>query len=68
MPKNNNTGSIMSIIRTPLGIVVLLIILLVLAGLGIASAISGDLTAAATASAGLIVIIVLLTVISVLGK
>ena len=63
-----NTGTIMSIIRTPLGIVVLLIILMVLAGLSIASAISGDLTAAAVSSAGLVVIIVLLTVIAVLGK
>ena len=68
MGKGGNTGTIMSIIRTPLGIVVLLIILMVLAGLSIASAISGDLTAAAVSSAGLVVIIVLLTVIAVLGK
>lgn len=62
------TGTIMSIIKTPLGIVVLLVIMLVMAGLSIASAISGDLTAAAVSSAGLLVIVVLLTVIAVLGK
>lgn len=61
-------GSIMSIIRTPLAIVILLIIMLVLAGLSIASAISGELTLAATSSAGLIVLIVLLAVIALLGK
>lgn len=38
-------GSIMGIIRTPLGIIVLFIIMLVLSGLSIASAISGELTA-----------------------
>ena len=61
-------GSIMSIIRTPLGIVILFIIMLILAGLTIASAISGELTAAAVSSAGLLVIIVLLVVIGTLGK
>jgi hypothetical protein len=67
MPKGES-GSIMSIIRTPLGIIVLFIIMLVLAGLSIASAISGALTAAAVSSAGLLVVIVLLVVINALGK
>ena len=67
MPKKAQ-GTIMSIIRTPLGIVVLFIIMLVLSGLAIASAISGELTAAAVSSAGLLVVIVLLTVLAVLGK
>lgn len=61
-------SSIMSIIRTPLGIIILFIIMLVLSGLTIASAISGSLTAAAVSSAGLLVVIVLLVVVSVLGK
>ena len=61
-------GTIMSIIRTPLGIIVLFIIMLVLSGLTIASAISGELTAAAVSSAGLLVVIVLLVVIAALGK
>ena len=64
-----NLGSeIMAIIRTPLAIVILLIIMLVLAGLSIASAISGELTLAATSSAGLVVIVVLLVVIGAAGK
>lgn len=68
LPKGSGTGTIMSIIRTPLGIIVLFIIMLVLSGLTIASAISGELTAAAVSSAGLLVVIVLLVVINVLGK
>jgi hypothetical protein len=58
----------MGIIRTPLGIIVLFIVMLVLAGLSIASAISGQLTAAAVSSAGLLTLIVLLVVINILGK
>ena len=58
----------MGVIRTPLGIVILFIILLVLAGLSVASAISGELTAAAVSSAGFLVVIVLLVVIAALGK
>jgi len=64
----SSTGSIMGVIRTPLGIVILFIILLVLAGLSVASAISGELTAAAVSSAGFLVVIVLLVVIAALGK
>lgn len=64
----SESGSIMTIIRTPLGIIVLFIVMLVLSGLSIASAISGALTAAAVSSAGLLVIIVLLVVVSALGK
>ena len=62
------TGGIMEIIKTPLGIIVLFVIMLVLSGLSIASAISGELTAAAVSSAGLLVVVVLLVVIKVLGK
>lgn len=58
----------MSIIRTPLGIIVLFIIMLVLSGLTIASSISGELTAAAVGAAGLLVVIVLLVVVNALGK
>jgi len=64
----SGSGSIMSIIRTPLGIIVLFIIMLVLSGLTIASSISGELTAAAVGAAGLLVVIVLLVVVNVLGK
>jgi hypothetical protein len=41
---------------------------LVMAGLSVASAISGELTAAAVSSAGLLVVIVLLVVVNILGK
>jgi hypothetical protein len=68
-PNNGDVGgSIMGIIRTPLGIIVLFIVMLVLAGLSIASAISGQLTAAAVSSAGLLTLIVLLVVINTFGK
>lgn len=65
---SGTTGTIMNIIKTPLGVVVLFVIMLVLAGLSIASAISGQLTAAAVSGAGLITLIVLLTVVSLLKK
>lgn len=65
---SSTTGGIMEIIKTPLGIIVLFIIMLVLSGLTIASAISGSLTAAAVSSAGLLVVVVLLVVVKVLGK
>jgi len=67
MPKSGSS-SFMSIIRQPLGIIVLFLIMLVLSGLTIASAISGKLTAAAVSSAGLLVVIVILVVVSALGK
>jgi hypothetical protein len=58
----------MDIIKTPLGVILLLIICLVLAGLSIATAISGQLTAAAVSSAGLLMIVVLLVVIKAISK
>ena len=42
--------------------------MLILASLTVASAISGELTLAATSSAGLIVVVVLLVVIGAAGK
>jgi len=64
----NSSNSIMAMIRAPLGVIVLFIVMLTLAGLSIASAISGELTAAAVSSAGLLTLIVLLVVIGALGK
>jgi len=61
------TSGIMDIIKTPLGIIILFIIMLVLAGLSIATAISGALTAAAVSTAGLLVVVVLLVVVKVLA-
>lgn len=62
------SGSVMSIIRTPLGVVILFVIMLVLAGVTAFSAISGELTAAAVTGASLLVVVVLLVVVAVLGK
>ena len=66
--KGSASGSIMSVIRTPLGVVILLIVILVLAGLTAVSAISGSLTAAAITGASLLVVVILLAVVGVLGK
>lgn len=61
-------GSVMSVIKTPLGVVILFVVMLVLAGLTAFSAISGELTAAAVTGASLLVIVIILVVVSVLGK
>lgn len=62
------TQSIVGIIRTPLGAVLMLVITLILAGLSIASAISGELTAAAVSAAGLVVIVLIIAMINLVGK
>jgi len=59
MGKGNASGSIMDAIKTPLGAVLMLVITLILAGLAIASSISGNLTAAAVSAAGLVVIVLI---------
>lgn len=61
-------GAILSAIKTPLGAIMMLVILFVLAGLSIVSAISGELTAAATSAAGFVVIIVILGMVNLIGK
>lgn len=61
-------GGIMSAIKTPLGAVLMLIITLILAGLTIASSVSGDLTAAAISAAGLVVIVLIIAMINFVGK
>lgn len=50
-------------IRVPLGAVLILVITLVLAGLSVATAISGALTAAAVSAAGLFVIVLIMAMI-----
>jgi hypothetical protein len=56
------------IIQTPLGAVLILIITLVLAGLTVASAISGQLTAAAVSAAGLFVIVLIIAMVNLAGR
>jgi len=65
---SKGTTGIISVIRTPLGILVLFIMILVLAGLTVASSISGELTAAAVSGVGLFVLVILLVVVNALGK
>ncbi|MHA1829054.1 MAG: hypothetical protein ACTSX6_10465 [Candidatus Heimdallarchaeaceae archaeon] len=59
---------ILDAIRTPLAAVLILVITLVLAGLSVASTISGELTAAAVSAAGLVVIVLLIAMINMVGK
>lgn len=68
MPSGSAGNAVMNVIRTPLGVIILFVIMLVLAGLTAFSAISGELTAAAVTGASLLVIVILLVVVSVLGK
>jgi len=60
--------SVVSMVKTPLGAVLILVITLILSGLSIASAISGELTAAATSAAGLVVIVLIIAMINIIGK
>jgi len=68
MGKGSATGGIVGVIRTPLGAVLMVVVTLILAGLSIASAVSGELTAAAVSAAGLIVIVLILAMINIVGK
>ena len=63
-----NLVDIISMIKTPLGAVLMLVVTLVMAGLTIAAAISGELTAAAVAAAGLLVVIFIIAMINYIGK
>lgn len=59
---------IISMIKTPLGAVLMLVVTLVLAGLTIAAAISGELTAAAVSAAGLLVVVFIIAMINYVGR
>jgi len=59
---------IIEAIKTPLGVIIMLVITVVLAGLSIASAISGELTVAAVSAAGLLVIVLLIAMLNSVGK
>ena len=68
MAKRGGMGGILEVIKTPLGVVLMLVICLILAGLSVASAISGQLTAAAVSAAGLVVVILIIAMINYIGK
>lgn len=59
---------IIDAIKSPLGTVLALVVVLVLATLSVASAISGELTAAAVSAAGFIVIVLILFMVNQVGK
>ena len=59
---------IIQMIKTPLGAVLMLVVTLVLAGLTIAAAVSGELTAAAVSAAGLLVVVFIIAMINYVGK
>ena len=61
-------SGLISSFKTPLGAVLMLVICLVLAGLSVASAISGELTAAAVSAAGLMVVVLIIAMVSVVGR
>ena len=59
---------VVGMIKTPIGAVLMLVVTLVLATLTIASAISGELTAAAVSAAGLLVVVFIIAMINYVGK
>ena len=61
-------SGVVNAIKTPLGAVLMLVITLVLAGLTVAAAISGELTAAAASAAGLLVVVLIIAMINLIGK
>jgi hypothetical protein len=62
------TGGIVGVIKTPLGAVLMLVVTLILAGLSVASSISGDLTAAAVSAAGMFTVVLILAMVNLVGK
>lgn len=62
------TGSIIDVIKTPLAAVLMLVVTLILAGLSVASAVSGELTAAAVSAAGIFTVILILAMVNLVGK
>ena len=59
---------ILGLIKTPIGAILMLVITVVLASLTVASAISGELTAAAVGAAGLLVIVFIIAMVSFIGS
>jgi len=62
MGKGGDT-SIVAFIKKPIGVVLMLVVVLILAGITAVSTISGQLTAAVVSAAGLIVLVLILFII-----
>jgi len=56
-------GGIVDFIKKPIGVVLMLVVVLILAGITAVSTISGQLTAAVVSAAGLIVLVLILFII-----
>lgn len=65
---SSGVGSIVNMIKTPLGAVLMLIVTLILASLTVASGISGDLTAAVASAAGMFTVVLILAMVNLVGK
>jgi len=59
---------IIGLIKTPIGAVLMLVVTVVLAGLTVAAAISGELTAAAVSAAGLLVVVFIIAMVDFIGR
>ena len=68
MGRGGIAGGIVEMVKTPLGAVLILVITLILAGLSVASSVSGQLTAAAVSAAGLVTIVLIIAMINLIGK
>jgi hypothetical protein len=62
------TSSIIDIIKTPIAAVLMLVVTLILAGLSVASAVSGALTAAVVSAAGMFSVILILAMVNLIGR
>jgi hypothetical protein len=62
------TSSIIDIIKTPMAAVLMLVVTLILAGLSVASAVSGQLTAAVVSAAGMFSVILILAMVNLIGR
>ena len=68
MGRGGTAGGIVEMVKTPLGAVLILVITLILAGLSVASSVSGQLTAAAVSAAGMVTIVLIIAMINLIGK
>ena len=68
MGRGGIAGGIVEMVKTPLGAVLILVITLILAGLSVASSVSGQLTAAAVSAAGMVTIVLIIAMINLIGK
>jgi small-conductance mechanosensitive channel len=64
----NVESYILDLLKTPIGAVMMLIVVLVLSGITVLSAVKGNLTAAASGGATLIALILFVSLLALIGK